>query len=480
MIGVTACQKNATQSTAQIAPTDTSANPADGNLATTPVQAQPQAVPANTAVGNTANYPVAYNNADYLYNGDADTGEQPVYASEPPPPLPDYSQPQCPAENEIWTPGYWDYSSAGYYWVPGAWVLAPYVGALWTPPYWAYENRHYHLHHGYWAANIGFYGGVYYGFGFIGHGYYGGYWRNGIFNYNRSVTNVNVSVIRNVYTYNVRVTNVTRISYNGGTGGIQARPIPAEMAVLQERRTAPVAAQVQHMREASTDRAQFMQANRGRPPVLATARPLPTAYHAPAAPPAQPRPAIANRENTPGPVGRPEARPSSEARPAPNAASTRNESRAPLEGQPVPARPAERGNPAFTRNERPMTQPAPAEPRPETHAAPQARPEMQPRFENHPAPQPHAAENRPAPQPRVETRPAPRPQPRVESRPAPQPQLRMGTRPAPVEPRPEARPAPVQPRPEPQPHVESRPAPQPRAETHPAPEARPNPKDTRH
>ena len=46
---------------------------------------------------------------------------------------------------------------------------------------------------GYWGPHVGFYGGVNYGFGYGGADYQGGYWRNGAFNYNRSVNNVNVT-----------------------------------------------------------------------------------------------------------------------------------------------------------------------------------------------------------------------------------------------------------------------------------------------
>ena len=55
-----------------------------------------------------------------------------------PPALPIYVQPICPQPNLMWTPGYWAYSNdnGDYYWVPGMWVPAPYLGALWTPPYW--------------------------------------------------------------------------------------------------------------------------------------------------------------------------------------------------------------------------------------------------------------------------------------------------------------------------------------------------------
>src|SRR5580658_5945780 len=117
-------------------------------------------------------------------------------APTPPPELPDYSQPECPGDNYLWTPGYWAYSDAGYYWVPGAWVMAPYVGALWTPPWWGYADSSYIWHAGYWGPYVGFYGGIDYGFGYTGRGFYGGYWQNGLFNYNRAVLNVNARVVR--------------------------------------------------------------------------------------------------------------------------------------------------------------------------------------------------------------------------------------------------------------------------------------------
>ena len=50
-----------------------------------------------------------------------------VTASEPPPALPEYTQPPCPEDGYLWTPGYWHYGSAGYYWVPGTWVQPPRV-----------------------------------------------------------------------------------------------------------------------------------------------------------------------------------------------------------------------------------------------------------------------------------------------------------------------------------------------------------------
>src|SRR6516162_7444712 len=73
-----------------------------------------------------------------------------------PPPLPVYDQPPIPAPGYIWTPGYW-------------------------------------------ASEVGFYGGVSYGFGYTGVGYEGGYWRGGTFFYNRTVNNISNVQITNVY-----------------------------------------------------------------------------------------------------------------------------------------------------------------------------------------------------------------------------------------------------------------------------------------
>src|SRR6266571_3845063 len=108
-----------------------------------------------------------------------------------PPVLPVYVQPICPGPGYIWVPGYWAYGPDGYFWVPGTWVFPPEVGLLWTP--------------GYWGPEVGFYGGINYGFGYTGVGFFGGYWRGGTYYYNRSVTNVDVTVVRN--TYNTTVVN---------------------------------------------------------------------------------------------------------------------------------------------------------------------------------------------------------------------------------------------------------------------------------
>lgn len=193
-----------------------------------------------------------------------------------PPALPVYVQPVCPGEGYIWTPGYWawDDDIEDYYWVPGTWVLAPQVGYLWTPAWWGWGGEGFIFHEGYWGSQIGFYGGINYGFGYFGEGYEGGRWEHGRFFYNRSVTNVNVTHIRNVY--NTRVVNenrVNRISYNGGNGGINARPTPQQEAAARERHVPPVSTQIRHIQAARGNRQLRASMNQGRPPIAATAKP---------------------------------------------------------------------------------------------------------------------------------------------------------------------------------------------------------------
>jgi hypothetical protein len=101
-----------------------------------------------------------------------------------PPAIPVYTQPLCPGYGYIWTPGYWAYGDAGYYWVDGAWVEPPYEDALWTPGYWGGDDGAYLWNPGYWGLSIGYYGGINYGFGYFGTGFWGGYWRGGRFFYN--------------------------------------------------------------------------------------------------------------------------------------------------------------------------------------------------------------------------------------------------------------------------------------------------------
>ena len=191
-----------------------------------------------------------------------------------PPPIPVYAQPVCPGPGYMWTPGYWAYDPAnGYYWVPGTWVVAPAPGLLWTPGYWGWVGSGFIFHAGYWGPHIGFYGGINYGFGYPGVGFVGGEWRGGSFFYNRSVVNVGAGHFANVY-YRPVATHFSgsRVSYNGGVGGINARPTPGEFAAQRDRHLEATSLQQQHEMAAHNDRAQFASTNHGRPDVAATGR----------------------------------------------------------------------------------------------------------------------------------------------------------------------------------------------------------------
>jgi len=226
-----------------------------------------------------------------------------------PPALPVYAQPFCPGPGYIWTPGYWAWDPEyGYYWVPGTWVIAPQVGFLWTPPYWGWNGIGFVFYPGYWGPHIGFYGGINYGFGYFGTGYVGGYWNHGQFYYNRAVTNINVTNIHNVYNNTTVVNNnVSRVSYNGGQGGITARPTAQQEAAAREQHVGPVAAQNEHMQTARGDPQLRASANQGKPPIAATDRP--GSFKGGGAVPAEqagaPYHAPANRGATTGPGANP-------------------------------------------------------------------------------------------------------------------------------------------------------------------------------
>ena len=212
------------------------------------------------------------------YGGQEQPGEEPAaQTDQPPPPLPVYDQPPCPGPNYLWTPGYWAWGPYGYYWVPGEWVMPPYYGALWTPPYWGFMNGFYGFFPGYWGPYVGFYGGIDYGFGYIGIGFFGGYWHGNRFFYNSEVTNVGrggYSYRRAVF-YNGREYSaqpLNRVSYNGGPGGINARPRPAEMAAARFARSGAVPAQRQAQNFAARNSGQLYSSNGGRPAEAALSR----------------------------------------------------------------------------------------------------------------------------------------------------------------------------------------------------------------
>jgi WXXGXW repeat (2 copies) len=197
-----------------------------------------------------------------------------IFVSFGPPAIPVYAQPYCPGPGYIWTPGYWAWDpDYGYYWVPGTWLPAPFVGAMWTPGYWGWYNSGYMWYPGYWGTAVGFYGGIDYGYGYNGRGYYGGYWRGGSFFYNREVNRIGNGNFRNVYSQRVVENNGPRISFNGGRGGINARPTSFELSAQRSRRFGATNQQLQQERFARSDPAQRARENHGRPGIAATARP---------------------------------------------------------------------------------------------------------------------------------------------------------------------------------------------------------------
>ncbi len=271
-----------------------------------------------------------------------------------PPALPVYVQPPCPVDGYLWTPGYWAYGPDGYYWVPGVWVAPPRVGLLWTPGYWGYEGGFYGWHAGYWGPHIGFYGGVNYGFGYIGTGFVGGVWAGNVFRYNRAVVNVNTTVVRNVYVDRTVVHNtvINRTSFNG-PGGIGARPSPQEQAWSRESHVQPVAAQISHEQAAGHDRAQLASVNGGRPAAAAMDRPGGQRFGAQGRAPGAP--AGVARANTPQPHPNAQPRPYS-AQPHANMARPNPEGGARERPQPAVNRPAPAPRAEAPHNNRPPAQ----------------------------------------------------------------------------------------------------------------------------
>jgi hypothetical protein len=149
-------------------------------------------------------------------------------ATEAPPPLPSEEQPVCAVEGSIWQPGYWTWRATRYSWVQGAWVRPLRVGLLWTPGYWVLAGGMFVFHPGFWGPVVGDYGGINYGHGYFGAGYTGGRWVGDQFHYNTAVSNVDLSVIRNVYREPAPAgLPIARARYVGGatrTTSLVARP----------------------------------------------------------------------------------------------------------------------------------------------------------------------------------------------------------------------------------------------------------------
>ena len=232
-----------------------------------------------------------------------------------PPPLPVYEQPPLPSAGYIWVPGYWSYGPEGYFWVPGTWVLSPDPDLVWTPGYWGFSDGAYLWYPGYWGPQVGFYGGIVYGFGYFGQGYDGGYWRDHQFFYNRAVNNLGNTSVTNVYNRTVvNNTTVNNVSYNGGPGGVNARPTSRQQAAARQPRHAATSEQTAHAAGAAKQHELLAAVNQGLPTMAATPkantfpgpegtqRPEPPQRLAQAPPPPSP-------QGRPAPAGHPAAAP---------------------------------------------------------------------------------------------------------------------------------------------------------------------------
>jgi hypothetical protein len=240
--------------------------------------------PDLSATNNSQNAPDLSVNANNANNGnqalssdisnaiDGDNVDDEITSETAPPALPDYDQPPCPVDGYLWQPGYWAWSvaAADYYWVPGVWLAPPHPGLLWTPGYWGFVGGIYRFHGGYWGASVGFYGGINYGFGYVGVGFVGGEWHGGVFSYNTAVVHVNTTVVHNTYVNNTVIRNTTVVnnhtSFNG-QGGVTAKPTAQEQAAMSQQHFKPTAEQVAHQQAAVNNKSQFASANKGTPAV---------------------------------------------------------------------------------------------------------------------------------------------------------------------------------------------------------------------
>ena len=154
-----------------------------------------------------------------------------------------------------------------YYWVPGVWVAPPSVGLLWTPSWWGWNNGVYAFNQGYWGPTVGFYGGVNYGYGYTGDGYWGGRWSGNNFQYNTAVTRVNTNVVRNTYVNNSVTNNMNanRASFNG-PNGVKAQPnAEQKAAAANAKKIPPTSQQLARQQAASKDQNLRASVNKGKP-----------------------------------------------------------------------------------------------------------------------------------------------------------------------------------------------------------------------
>jgi hypothetical protein len=88
------------------------------------------------------------------------------------------------------------------------------------------------------------------------------------------VNNVDPVRVHNVYEKTVvNNINITRVSYNGGRGGVTAQPTPQEQNAFRAKRENALPVQQEHVRAAASNRELYASANHGNPTIAATPRP---------------------------------------------------------------------------------------------------------------------------------------------------------------------------------------------------------------
>jgi hypothetical protein len=117
-----------------------------------------------------------------------------------------------------------------------------------------------------WGPHVGFYGGINYGFGYGGVGFWGGRWEGGAFRYNTAAWHVGAG-FHGVYedrTYISHVSVNNHYSFNG-EGGVRAKPNAEERAAMHEQHYAHTHEQMAHQRAARVDRSNYAAVNHGTP-----------------------------------------------------------------------------------------------------------------------------------------------------------------------------------------------------------------------
>jgi hypothetical protein len=153
----------------------------------------------------------------------------------------------------------------------------------------------YVFHPGYWGRHVGYYGGINYGFGYMGVGFVGGMWHGHDFRYNTAVMRVGdgprwgrdrVYVDRTIVERNT-IVNDRHIAFNGGRDGIHYEPRPEERNAMHEQHMGATAVQQQHFQAARSDRSSYARNNSGHPQNAAVDRPM--GFHGNPAPVAHPQ-----------------------------------------------------------------------------------------------------------------------------------------------------------------------------------------------